>query len=168
MWYVGSIFASRTKVNPLTKILRQGATCQKSLAEFAARRRQIKCNPFFAGACTWQKILLSLQVWNLFAFSEQIMRAADCKPFAKKGLCPFLTVIKRAVSSRDSPLCMYFDEIAQEEGIKDLRFPPASTRTPPETGHRHRPAASGNSRHRPPSSARPPASAPRRRRLVRR
>ena len=47
---------------------------------------------FFAGACTWQKILLSLQVWNLFAFSEQIMRAADCKPFVKKGLCSFLTV----------------------------------------------------------------------------
>ena len=88
--------------------------------------------------------------------------------FCKKGLCPFLTVIKRAVSSRDSPLCMYFDEIAQEEGIKDLRFPPANSRTPPETGRRHRPAASGNSRHRPPSSARPPASAPRRRRPVRR
>ena len=84
MQYVGSIFLSRTKVNPLTKIFRQGATCQKSLAEFAARRRQIKCNPFFAGACTWQKILLSLQVWNLFAFSEQIMRAADCKPLTVK------------------------------------------------------------------------------------
>ena len=51
----------------------------------------MKCNPFFAGACTWQKILLSLQVWNLFAFSEQIMRAADYKPFVKKGLRPFLT-----------------------------------------------------------------------------
>ena len=123
---------------------------------------------FLPRACTWAKILLSLQVWNLFAFSEQIMRAADCKPFAKKGLCPFLTVIKRAVSSRDSPLCMYFDEIAQEEGIKGPRFPPANSRTPPETGHRHRPAASGSSRHRPPSSARPPASALRRRRPVRR
>ena len=122
----------------------------------------------FRWACTSQKTLLSLQVWNLFAFSEQIMRAADCKPFVKKGLCPFLTVIKGAVSSRDSPLCMYFDEIAQEEGIKDLRFPPANSRTPPETGRRHRPAASGSSRHRPPSSARPPASALRRRRPVRR
>ena len=47
---------------------------------------------FFAGACTWQKILLSLQVWNLFAFSEQIMRAADCKPFVQKGLRLFWTV----------------------------------------------------------------------------
>ena len=40
---------------------------------------------FFAGACTWQKILLSLQVWNLFARGGQIMRAADCKPFVQKG-----------------------------------------------------------------------------------
>jgi len=44
------------------------------------------CNPFFAAACTSQKTLLGLQVWNLFAFSEQIMRAADCKPLTvKKG-----------------------------------------------------------------------------------
>ena len=56
----------------------------KKLAEFAARRRQIRDH--FPGACTWAKILLSLQVWNLFAFSEQIMRAADCKPFIPKGL----------------------------------------------------------------------------------
>jgi hypothetical protein len=48
-----------------------------------------KMESFFAGACTWQKILLSLQVWNLFAFSEQIMRAADCKPFIKKGFALF-------------------------------------------------------------------------------
>ena len=46
---------------------------------------------FSAGACTWPKILLRLQVWNLFAISEQIMRAADCKPSVKKGHCPFLT-----------------------------------------------------------------------------
>ena len=31
---------------------------EKSLAAFAARRRQIKCNPFFAAACTSQKTLL--------------------------------------------------------------------------------------------------------------
>ena len=43
----------------------------------------------FRWACTSQKTLLSLQVWNLFAFSEQIMRAADCKPFAKKGFAFF-------------------------------------------------------------------------------
>ena len=49
----------------------------------------------FARACTWAKILLSLQVWNLFAFSEQIMRAADCKPFVQKGQSPFWTVSPR-------------------------------------------------------------------------
>ena len=37
---------------------------------------------FFAGACTWQKILLSLQVWNLFAFSEQIR---DCRKIRKSS-----------------------------------------------------------------------------------
>jgi hypothetical protein len=44
---------------------------------------------FFAGACTWQKTLLSLQVWNLVTHGEQIMRAADCKPFVQKGQRPF-------------------------------------------------------------------------------
>jgi len=34
--------------------------------------------------CTWAKILLRLQVWNLFAFGKQIMRAAGCKILAKK------------------------------------------------------------------------------------
>ena len=83
--------------------------CQESLAEFAARRRQIKCNPFFAGACIWQKILLSLQVWNLFAAGKQIMRAADCKPFVQKGLRPFWAVSKNVRLSRTfflrSPRC---------------------------------------------------------------
>ena len=58
---------------------------RKSLAEFAARRRQSKFGPFFAAACTSQKTLLSMQVWNWFAFSEQILRAADCKPLVQKG-----------------------------------------------------------------------------------
>ena len=38
---------------------------------------------FSAGACTWQKILLRLQVWNLSAISRQMMRAADCKELAE-------------------------------------------------------------------------------------
>ncbi len=74
----------------------------KSLAEFAARRRQSKCNPFFAAACTSQKTLLSLQVWNLFAFSEQIMRAADCKPIVQKGFA-FLDKIRIAPRWRTWP-----------------------------------------------------------------
>ena len=43
---------------------------------------------FSAGACTWPKILLRLQVWNLFAIGEQIMRVADCK-FCQKRALPF-------------------------------------------------------------------------------
>ena len=45
--------------------------------------QQIKSKLFSAGACTWQKIHLRLQVWNLFAYGEQIMRAADCKNWRK-------------------------------------------------------------------------------------
>jgi len=33
--------------------------------------------------CTWRKIHLRLQVWNLFAKDEQIMRVADCKNWRK-------------------------------------------------------------------------------------
>ncbi|MBP8752368.1 MAG: hypothetical protein ACLRXG_10255 [Oscillospiraceae bacterium] len=36
---------------------------------------------FFPAACTAEKILFRLQVWNLCAIGAQIMRAADCKPF---------------------------------------------------------------------------------------
>ena len=60
---------------------------------------------FFAGACTWQKILLSLQVWNLFAFSEQIMHAADCKPFDKKAMAFCQTQHPRDVVSRGCEAC---------------------------------------------------------------
>ena len=58
------------------------SACQKSLAEFAAAAAK-RSKSFSAGACTWQKILLRLQVWNLFAIGEQIMRAADCKNLAE-------------------------------------------------------------------------------------
>ena len=56
--------------------------CQNSLAEFAASAAK-RIRSFSAGACTWQKIHLRLQVWNLFAYGEQIMRAADCKNWRK-------------------------------------------------------------------------------------
>ena len=42
-----------------------------------------KLESFSAGACTWQKIPLRLQVWNLFACGEQIMRAAACKTLSE-------------------------------------------------------------------------------------
>ena len=69
-----------------------GSVCQKKPRRVCRPQAANEMESFFAGACTWQKILLSLQVWNLFAFSEQIMRAADCKPFVQKGRCPFWTV----------------------------------------------------------------------------
>ena len=49
-----------------------------------------KTKSFSAGACTWQKILLRLQVWNLSAKGRQIMRAADCKKLEKKPAGVFL------------------------------------------------------------------------------
>ena len=75
------------KKPPLPRERRQSLS--KSLAEFAARRRQIKCNPFLRRRVR-RKNTSGLQVWNLFAFSEQIMRAADCS-FCQKKATPFLT-----------------------------------------------------------------------------
>ena len=51
----------------------------KKASQNFLRMQKTKSKSFCAGACTWHKILLRLQVWNLFAYSEQIMRAADCK-----------------------------------------------------------------------------------------
>ena len=58
-------------------------TVKKSLAEFAAKAAN-KVESFSAAACTWTKTHLRLQVWNLFANREQIMRAADCKTWRKR------------------------------------------------------------------------------------
>ena len=57
------------------------------------------CEKFSVRACTWQKIHLRLQVWNLFAYGEQIMRAADCKNWRKspKG---FFDKLKRPLWGR--------------------------------------------------------------------
>ena len=45
---------------------------------------RIKSQSFSVRACTWQKIQLRLQVWNLSAAGRQIVRAADCKPLSEK------------------------------------------------------------------------------------
>ena len=47
-------------------------------------QQKIKSQIFSARACTWRKIHLRLQVWNLFVGNEQIMRAADCNYLAEK------------------------------------------------------------------------------------
>ena len=57
--------------------------CRQRLAEFAATAAK-KLKSFSAGACTGQKILLRLQVWNLSETGRQIMRAADCKNCRKR------------------------------------------------------------------------------------
>ena len=57
-------------------------TVEKASQRFL-RKQKIKLKTFSAGACTWQKILLRLQVWNLSAISRQMMRAADCKELAE-------------------------------------------------------------------------------------
>ncbi len=57
--------------------------CQKTASQSSPLQRRIKSNPFSTGACTWAKILIRLQVWNLFAIGGQIMRAADCKNLSK-------------------------------------------------------------------------------------
>ena len=56
----------------------------KKASQSLPLKRQTKSKSFSAGACTWQKILLRLQVWNLSAKGREIMRAADCKKLAKK------------------------------------------------------------------------------------
>ena len=52
----------------------------KNLVEFRRARRK-NADSFCPGACTSDKTLYVLQVWNLCACGTQIMRAAGCKPF---------------------------------------------------------------------------------------
>ena len=56
----------------------------KKASQSLLRQQQIKLKLFSTAACTWAKTPLRLQVWNLFAAGEQIMRAADCKNLAEK------------------------------------------------------------------------------------
>ena len=60
---------------------------QNGFAEFSAKAEN-EGKLFLTAACTWTKTLFRLQVWNLFALGEQIMRAADCKNWRKspKGI----------------------------------------------------------------------------------
>ncbi|MDY2558461.1 MAG: hypothetical protein SOW29_08970, partial [Candidatus Faecousia sp.] len=60
-------------------------------ALLSEKPRRVRCvssekgsKSFSTAACTWAKTPLRLQVWNLFAYGEQIMRAADCKILAEK------------------------------------------------------------------------------------
>jgi len=65
-------------------------------------------------------------VWNLFAFSEQIMRAADCKPFAQKSFAllgknsqpPAESAGGWAERQKILPLCLRF--FRASEALKNL------------------------------------------------
>ena len=71
------------KALPLRTVLL--IACQKSLAEFAAAAAN-KMKSFSAAACTWAKILLRLQVCELFTTGEQGVRAADCILLSKSSV----------------------------------------------------------------------------------
>ena len=55
----------------------------KKASQSSLRQQRKSFKSFSTAACTWAKTLLRLQVWNLFAYGEQIMRAADCKTGGK-------------------------------------------------------------------------------------
>ena len=119
------IYPPRGRKNP-PHLCGAEAACQKSLAEFAARRRQRDSDHFLSGRtpgwsllplrgnsppvpdrkylsgcksgaaalCRAQppKAALGAELCDLYAKGVQIVRAADCNPFVKKGQSPFLTV----------------------------------------------------------------------------
>ena len=62
--------------NSFHKILYQNNLAVKKASQSFVRMDEIKCNPFFAPTCAKRKIHIVLQVWNLAAYSRQIMRAA--------------------------------------------------------------------------------------------
>ena len=68
-------FCPSTKLGPLLPF----PSVSKSLAEFAARRRQ-KFKSFFTATCAWGKIPLRLQE----TASVEFLRGAGCNPFAGK------------------------------------------------------------------------------------
>ena len=65
-------------------IFRTAFRLSKKLTQIFPRKRKTKFKTFCVGACTWYKLLIRLQVWNLFGMDEQIMRAADCRKLAEK------------------------------------------------------------------------------------
>ena len=62
----------------------RAAQTVKKASQSSLRKQRIKSKSFSAAACTWTKTPHRLQVWNLFAKGEQIMRAADCKILSEK------------------------------------------------------------------------------------
>ena len=88
---------------------------------------------FCPGACTSDKTLYVLQVWNLCACGTQIMRAAGCKPFqtgnqhsvSRLRACKkyFLTRSKAGASS-EAPALIYREPLNKSPTADDGSFPP--------------------------------------------
>ena len=76
-----------TKIPPLVRL--DFPDCPKGFRRIFCASKKTKYKSFLAAACTWSKILLRLQVWNLFAEDEQIMHAADCKKLAESPVGDF-------------------------------------------------------------------------------
>ena len=58
--------------------------CVKKASQSLPLSWQIESESSLAGACTWPKIPLSLQVWVLFSTGKQNLRAAGCKLLSEK------------------------------------------------------------------------------------
>ena len=71
---------TRTRIQNRRRQACGGFQSVKKLAEFRRARRK-NVDLFCPGACTSDKTLYVLLVWNLCAYGTQIMRAAGCKLF---------------------------------------------------------------------------------------
>jgi len=68
---------------PVAAFCRNRPTDYRKASQSFLRKQKKELKPFSAGACTWQKILLRLQVCELCANGAQGVRAADCKKLAE-------------------------------------------------------------------------------------
>ena len=64
--------------------MRYASQTVKKASQSSPHMRRIESQSFLTAACTWTKIRIRLQVWNLFTAGKQIMRAADCNKLAEK------------------------------------------------------------------------------------
>ena len=93
---------------------------QKSLAEFAARRRRKNSNHFLPGRVPGRKYFSGCKCGICPQNCGQIMRAADCRPFVKKARRDFLTVSEGEALMR-FPLKIYLQT--------SVMVPPPTTRS---------------------------------------
>ena len=88
--------SSRTPHHNVPASLAGTFQCVKKPRRVSPPQRRNRVRSFSAGACTWWKILLRLQVCELCALGAQGVRAADCSPFVGKARRGF----RQALTSR--------------------------------------------------------------------